>query len=61
MHQKTQLFNFMKHPETLRVALEKYLNMVAEYCRGLPWNTGEKRREKEALPHFPLEEEGKEI
>jgi len=33
--------------------------MVAEYCRGLPWDTGEKRREKEALPHSPLKRKGK--
>jgi hypothetical protein len=51
----------MNHPEPVRFALEKYLSMVAEYCRGLPLNTGEERREKEALPHSPVEEGGKEI
>jgi len=52
----------MEHPELVRVALEKYLKMVAEYCRGLPWNTGEERRKKKVPPHFrPPEEEGKEI
>jgi hypothetical protein len=61
MRQKAQLSSFMEHPELVRVALEKYLNMVAEYCRGLPWNTGEERGEKKVLPHSPLEEEGKEI
>ena len=61
MHQKAQLSNFMKHPEPVRVALEKYLNVVAEYCSGLPWNTGEEKRWKKALPHSPLEEERKEI
>jgi len=61
MHQKAKLSNFMEHPEPVRVALEKYLNMVAEYCRRLSWNTGEEGREKEALPHSPPAEEGKEI
>jgi hypothetical protein len=50
----------MEHREPVRVALEKYLKMVAEYCRGLPWNTGEERREKKVPPHFrPLKRKGK--
>jgi hypothetical protein len=30
------LSSFMEYPEPLRAGLEKYLNMVAEYCHGLP-------------------------
>ena len=28
--------SFMEYPEPVRAGLEKYLNMVAEYCHGLP-------------------------
>jgi hypothetical protein len=60
MHQEAQLSNFMEHPEPVRVALEKYFKMVAEYCRGLPWNTGEERREKKSLhTSAPLKRKGK--
>jgi len=30
------LSSFMEYPEPVRAGLEKYLNMVAEYCQGLP-------------------------
>lgn len=59
-------------PESLTIQLHEAsgtstsrLGEVLEHGRrvlpGLPWNTGEEKRWKKALPHSPLEEERKEI